>query len=44
MQLITAGVGAGTEALRAMQLSGIAGMVAGALSMACGELKFVLYT
>eukprot|EP00878_Enallax_costatus_P009907 GHUV01010344.1.p1 GENE.GHUV01010344.1~~GHUV01010344.1.p1 ORF type:complete len:263 (+),score=54.54 GHUV01010344.1:301-1089(+) len=31
------GVGAGTEALRAVQLSGLAGMVAGALSMACGE-------
>eukprot|EP00879_Flechtneria_rotunda_P021190 GHRR01022322.1.p1 GENE.GHRR01022322.1~~GHRR01022322.1.p1 ORF type:complete len:145 (+),score=52.25 GHRR01022322.1:184-618(+) len=31
------GVGAGTEALRTMQLSGIAGLVAGALSMACGE-------
>ena len=31
------GVGAGVESLRAMQLAGVAGMVAGALSMAAGE-------
>lgn len=31
------GVGAGSDSLRAMQLSGMAGLVAGALSMACGE-------
>lgn len=31
------GVGAGSTELRTMQLSGVAGLVAGALSMACGE-------
>ncbi|WIA31276.1 hypothetical protein OEZ86_002178 [Tetradesmus obliquus] len=31
------GVGAGSTDLRTMQLSGVAGLVAGALSMACGE-------
>lgn len=31
------GVGAGTLTHKAMLLSGVAGMVAGALSMACGE-------
>lgn len=31
------GVGAGSDALRAMQLAGVAGLFAGALSMACGE-------
>jgi VIT1/CCC1 family predicted Fe2+/Mn2+ transporter len=31
------GVGAGSDSLKAMQLSGMAGLVAGALSMACGE-------
>lgn len=32
-----AGVGAASSDLRTMQLSGVAGLVAGALSMACGE-------
>jgi VIT1/CCC1 family predicted Fe2+/Mn2+ transporter len=31
------GVGAGADSLHAMQLAGIAGLVAGALSMAAGE-------
>lgn len=31
------GVGGGNENLKAMQLAGVAGLVAGALSMACGE-------
>jgi hypothetical protein len=36
MLLALAGVGAGSTDLRTMQLSGVAGLVAGALSMACG--------
>jgi hypothetical protein len=35
--LPSAGVGAASTDLRTMQLSGVAGLVAGALSMACGE-------
>lgn len=31
------GVGAGADGLKAMQLAGVAGLVAGALSMAAGE-------
>ncbi len=31
------GVGGGTDSLHAMTLAGVAGLVAGALSMACGE-------
>lgn len=31
------GVGGGTDSLRAMTLAGVAGLVGGALSMACGE-------
>ena len=31
------GVGGGTESLRALVLAGVAGLVAGALSMAVGE-------
>jgi hypothetical protein len=36
MLVLHAGVGAGSTDLRTMQLSGVAGLVAGALSMACG--------
>jgi VIT1/CCC1 family predicted Fe2+/Mn2+ transporter len=35
--LLDVAPGAGSDSLKAMQLSGIAGLVAGALSMACGE-------
>lgn len=34
---IAAGVGGASADLRTMQLAGVAGLVAGALSMACGE-------
>jgi hypothetical protein len=34
--LVHAGVGAGSTDVRTMQLSGVAGLLAGALSMACG--------
>lgn len=36
---INAGVGAGSPDLRTMRLSGVAGLVAGALSMACGAWR-----
>lgn len=36
-----AGVGAASSDLRTMQLSGVAGLVGGALSMACGECKYL---
>lgn len=35
--MLGVGAGTGSEGLRAMQLAGVAGLVAGALSMAAGE-------